>query len=193
MASKQIFHRVHRVDPVPSNYDTFWPSPFHVASDSNKLHYLKSRDQCTSMIKPAARKKPPWRYDQITLLGEVTEWRNGPFALRRLQSSYTILLSLYVQITRLLIWPYGQIALLQIRPYDQITLLSILDNIYLLNQYCEVFQAVTSSFFANTYRPRALFLANTSGRGPIKITAGRQLGLVQIRIALQEVCYVIDH
>ena len=60
------------------------------------------------------------------------------------------------------------------------------------NQYCEVFQAVTSSFFANTYRPRALFLANTSGRGPTKITAGRQLGLVQIRIALQEVCYVID-
>ena len=59
-------------------------------------------------------------------------------------------------------------------------------------QYCEVFQAVTSSFFANTYRPRALFLANTSGRGPTKITAGRQLGLVQIRIALQEVCYVID-
>ena len=59
-------------------------------------------------------------------------------------------------------------------------------------QYCEVFQAVTLSIFANTYRPRALFLANTSGRGPTKITAGRQLGLVQIRIALQEVCNVID-
>ena len=36
------------------------------------------------------------------------------------------------------------------------------------------------------------FWANTSGRGPTKqSTAGRQLGLVQIRIALQEVCVSI--
>ena len=61
-------------------------------------------------------------------------------------------------------------------------------------QFCEVFQAVPlCDASANTFRPRAPpFLANTSGRGPTKqFTAGRQLGLLQIRIALQEVCVSI--
>ena len=61
-------------------------------------------------------------------------------------------------------------------------------------QFCEVFQAVPLCHAsANTFRPRAPpFWANTSGRGPTKqFTAGRQLGLVQIRIALQEGCVSI--
>ena len=63
-----------------------------------------------------------------------------------------------------------------------------------VDQFCEVFQAVPLCHAsANTFRPRAPpFWANTSGRGPTKqFTAGRQLGLVQIRIALQEGCVSI--
>ena len=79
-------------------------------------------------------------------------------------------------------------------PRQSFSVLSKIASLYIPYQFCGVFQAVPLCHAsANTFRPRAPpFWANTSGRGPTKqFTAGRQLGLVQIRIALQEGCVSI--